>query len=233
VVSGIRNLSKGKIANFAAGLELDGKERAYFEALVAFNHAKTNPAKRALYGQLIRALPQTIQQLRRSQMDYFSKWHYVAVREALSTCEVRDDDVAPLAARLLPGVTAPQIKAALQALRGLGLIEKDAQGRWRARHATLLPIKDESADVLVRSFQAEMIGKAREALDTVPPEQRDISSSTLSVSAEGMRRIKGAIADFQAVIRKIVQSDKDEDRVLQFNMQLFPLTRIGDEHAQA
>lgn len=231
VVSGIRNLSRNKIANFAEGLELKEREKAYFEILVAFNHAKTNQAKRTLYDQLIRALPQKIQQLKLSQMEYFSKWYFVAVREALSICDI-GDDFHDLSARLLPGITPGQVKSAMQMLKQMGLIEKDGKGFWRAKHATLLPGRDESADILVRTFQAEMMDKAKEALDNVPPAHRDISTSTLSISPEGMKRVKAAIEDFQAVVRKIVQSDKGEDRVMQFNLQLFPLTRIKEEDAQ-
>ncbi len=231
MVSGIRNLSRGKIANFADGLELDEKERAYFEILVGFNHAKTNQAKRALYDQLIKALPQKIQQLKKSQMEYFSKWHHVAVREALATCEVRDN-FDELAARLMPRITRGQVKSAMQTLNELGLIEKDGKGCWRARHSTLLPSRDEAADLLVRAFQGEMLGLAKEALDNIPSPHRDISTSTLSISAEGLQRVKAAIEDFQVALRKIVQSDKGEDRVMQFNMQLFPLTRIEEENAK-
>lgn len=227
VVNGVRNLSRTALPRFAKGLELDAGEAAYFERLVAFNHAKTAASKQALYADLIKALPAKAQQLRLGQMEYFSKWYYVAVREALAICVVKDD-YENLAARLAPRITAAQAKAAVRLLHDLGLVERDAGGHWRARHATLLSKREESAPLLVRAFQGEMIAKAREALESVPQEHRDISTVTMSISAGGMSRIKEAVEEFRARIRDIVRDDRGEDRLAQLNIQLFPLTRVDD-----
>jgi uncharacterized protein (TIGR02147 family) len=227
VVNGTRNLSRAALPRFVKGLGLDAAEAAYFERLVAFNHAKTSSSKQALYAQLIQALPPKAQQLRLGQMEYFSKWYYVAVREALSICMVRDD-YEELAARLQPRITAAQAKAAVRLLADLGLVEKDETGRWRARHATLLSKREESEPLLVRAFQAEMMQKAREALESVPQEHRDISTVTMSISAAGMARIKQAVEEFRGRIRDIVRADKGEDRLAQLNIQVFPLTRVDD-----
>lgn len=232
VVSGTRNLSRNKIAKFALGLELDDREKVYFERLVAFNHAKTHQARQTLYENMVKALPLKIQHLKQGQMEYFSNWYYVAVRETLSICKVKDDYEA-LASRLQPRITATQAKSAVRLLEGLGLVERDAEGHWRARHVSLLSRRDESSPLHVRAFQSEMIAKAREALETVPQQHRDISTVTMSISAGGMERLKGAVDEFRKRVREIVQSDQGEDRVAQLNIQVFPLTRIEDQHAPA
>jgi uncharacterized protein (TIGR02147 family) len=227
VVNGTRNISRSTLPRFVQGLELDAGEAAYLERLVAFNHARTSASKQALYAQLIQALPAKAQQLRLGQMEYFSKWYYVAVREALAICDVKDE-YETLASRLQPRITAAQAKAAVRLLDSLGLVERNAEGLWKARHATLLSKREESAPLLVRAFQGEMIGKAREALETVPQEHRDISTVTMSISAGGMARIKEAVEEFRGRIRDIVRSDRGEDRLAQLNIQLFPLTRVDD-----
>jgi uncharacterized protein (TIGR02147 family) len=227
VAGGVRNLSKNKVPHFARGLELDERERVYFERLVAFNHAKTNQAKQALYELMVQALPPKHQQIKRTQMEYFSKWYYVAVREALAICRVRDD-YDELAAKLRPRITPAQAKSAIRLLGELGLIARDSEGAWRVRHGSLLSKRDEATALLVRSFQGEMIGKAREALETVPPGRRDISTVTMSISAQGMDRLKGAVEDFRKRVREIVQSDRGEDRLVQLNIQVFPLSQIEE-----
>lgn len=226
VTKGLRNLSKGKIPGFARALELDGRERAFFERLVAFNHAKTSQAKHLLYQQALEALPSRAQRVKLPQMEYFSKWYYVAVREALSILPVSDEYDA-LAAALHPPITPAQAKAAVRLLERLGLIGRDAVGRWRARHASLLGKRDEATAVLVRTFQGEMICRAREALESVPPAHREISTLTMSVSAPAMGRLRDAIEDFRRRVRDIVRSDSGEDRVVQLNIQMFPLTRFA------
>lgn len=231
IINGVRNLSKNKVAKFAKGLELEDKERAYFELMVRFNHADSNKAKQSLYEMMVAAMPTQIHQLKRSQLEYFSKWYYVAVRETLAIHAVRDD-YAELAEKLHPSITPTQAKSAIRLLHELGLIEKDAEGFWRARHLSLLSKRDESAALLLRAFQGEMIGKAREALETVPEGHRDISNITMSISGEGMERLKVMVADFRKRVQEFVQSDRNEDRVLQLNIQLFPLTRIEDGNAK-
>jgi uncharacterized protein (TIGR02147 family) len=225
VTGGLRNLSKGKIPGFSRALELDDREHAFFERLVSFNDAKSSQAKQLLYEQVLKALPSRAQQVKLTQMEYFSKWYYVAVREALSVIPVSGDCEA-LAAALHPPITAAQARGALKLLERLSLIERDPGGVWRARHAALLGKRDEATAVLMRAFQGEMIGRARDALETVPQAHRDISTVTMSISPGGFGRLKGAIEDFRKRVRDIVRSDTGEDRVIQLNIQVFPLTRF-------
>jgi uncharacterized protein (TIGR02147 family) len=226
VTGGLRNLSKGKIPGFARALDLDERERVFFERLVAFNDAKPNQAKQKLYEQVIKALPSQAQQVKLSQMEYFSKWYYAAVREALSVLPVSDDyDV--LAAAIHPPITPAQAKGAIRLMENLGLVARDAEGIWRARHASLLGKRGEASAVLMRAFQGEMIVRANEALESVPHVHRDISTLTMSVSSQAMGRLKRAIEDFRKQVRGIVRSDSGEDRVVQLNIQMFPLTRFA------
>lgn len=223
VSSGDRKITRKKLGNFVKGLELDEREALYFERLVAFTQAGTHRERQHRYELLLQALPPRAAHLKRSQMQYFSKWYYVAVREALAICDVKDRyDV--LAAKIYPPLTESQARTAVRALEELGLVERDAKGRWRSRHASLLRRGDEASPVLVRAFQGEMIARAREALETVPQAYRDISSLTMSISADGMRRVKEAVDAFRKHIREIVASDRGEDRVAQLNVQVFPLT---------
>jgi uncharacterized protein (TIGR02147 family) len=226
VTGGLRNLSKGKIPGFARALDLDERERVFFERLVAFNDAKPNQAKHKLYEQVIKALPSQAQQVKLSQMEYFSNWYYAAVREALSVLSVSDDYDA-LAAAIHPPITPAQAKGAIRLMENLGLVARDAEGIWRAPHASLLGKRGEASAVLMRAFQGEMIVRAREALESVPHVHRDISTLTMSVSPQAMGRLKRAIEDFRKQVRGIVRSDSGEDRVVQLNIQMFPLTRFA------
>lgn len=224
VLSGRRNLTRAKVPKFAKAFCLTDAEAEYLGLLVAFNHAKTDAAKQAVYELLVKAMPIKAQRLRLDQREYFSKWYYVALREALAIHPVHDD-IDGLAASLRPAVTPAQARSALKLLESLGLIARDGTGRWRATQASLLSRQDESTALLVRGFQEEMMDLAKRALAEVGKEERDISCVTMSVSAGGLERIKGALKDCRQRILEIVQADQDEDRVIQMNMQVFPLTR--------
>jgi uncharacterized protein (TIGR02147 family) len=224
VLSGRRNLTRAKVPKFAKAFCLTDAEAEYLGLLVSFNHAKTDAAKQAVYELLVKAMPVKAQRIKLGQREYFSKWYYVAVREALAIHAVNEDAEA-LAASLRPAITTAQAKSALKLLEDLGLIARDAQGRWRAAQSSLLSHQDESTALLVRGFQGEMMDLAKRALTETGKDERDISCVTMSVSAQGLERVKAMIKECQQRILEIVQSDHDEDRVVQMNLQVFPLTR--------
>ena len=230
VLSGHRNLTRAKIPKFAKALGLSPAEEQYLGLLAAFTDAKSEAAKQTIYESLVQAMPVKAQRLKLNQREYFSKWYYVAVREALAVVDVRDD-AEPLASALRPAITAAQARGALKLLESLQLIVKDAAGRWRATQASLLSHKDEATSLLVRGFQSEMIDLARQALTQVAPEERDISCVTMSVSERGLERVKAMIKECRDRIVEIVQSDRGEDRVIQMNVQVFPLTFPKEQHA--
>jgi uncharacterized protein (TIGR02147 family) len=230
VIGGSRNLSKSYVEKFALGLGLDGKERDYFDLMVAFTHAPDDQARQEVYGLMVKAMPLRIQGLRRSQWEYFSKWYHVAVRETLSIVKVKDD-YAELAARLNPCITPAEAKAAIALLEGLGLVERDGEGHWKARHVSLVSKGDESESLLFRAYRKEMLARAGEALDRFPPQAQNNSCVTLSVSPAGMERILSHLEDFHKRVIETVQADRNEDRVLQINVQVFPLTETEADHA--
>lgn len=223
VISGIRNLTPSTLPKLARACELSEREESYLAHLVAFNHARSAIEKQAAYQGMIESLPSKAQQLKQSQLEYFSKWYYVAVREALAVHAVRDD-CEPLARLLRPRITVAQAKAALRLLSELHLIHRDAEGRWHATHATVLSQNDAGAGLMVRSFQSEMLILARQALDDVPREERHITTQTMSLSEGGMAKVAAILEDCHRRILDVVSADRGEDRVVQLNMQLFPIT---------
>ncbi|MDB5105992.1 MAG: hypothetical protein JWP91_3681 [Fibrobacteres bacterium] len=231
VIGGSRNLSKAYLPKFTKALGLDEKEAAFFGSMVAFNQAVTDKDKQALYELMVKALPLRTQRLRRSHLDYFSKWYHVAIRETLSIHKLKGEDCESLAARLAPAITVPQAKAALKLLAGLGLIERDAEGFWKASHVSLVSQGDEAETLLYRAYRKEMILKALEALDRFPAHRQNSSCITMSVSPAGMERVMAYLEDFHRRVLETVQADSGEDRVMQINLQVFPLTRIGNADA--
>src|SRR3954454_16415684 len=49
VLHGRRNLAKAQIQKFCKAMDLGGRERAYFELLVAFGHAGSDAARQTIY----------------------------------------------------------------------------------------------------------------------------------------------------------------------------------------
>jgi uncharacterized protein (TIGR02147 family) len=229
VINGRRNLAKAQVQKFSKAMDLGEKERLYFDLMVTFCHAKSDVARKSIYASMLETMPIHVQQIRQSQMEYFAKWYHVALRESLAIVSIKGDG-EELASLLDPPITPAQARSGLKVLERLRLIARDPEGCWRAAHASLLSPEDAGAALMLRAFQREMMHQAGEALERVGPSDRDISCVTMSVSGPGLIRIKELVADFHKRVLEVVQSDQNEDRVVQMNLQVFPLTRKEDVH---
>jgi uncharacterized protein (TIGR02147 family) len=80
------------------------------------------------------------------------------------------------------------------------------------------------------NYHKEMLRMADEALDTVAPSERDMSSVTVAISAQQMKELKRRVTEFRNSLLSWLDSSTDKkDEVLQVNFQVFPLTRRKKE----
>jgi len=112
----------------------------------------------------------------------------------------------------------------IKLLLKLGLIAPDNTGRLRPANDF---VTTNGVDQLkaVRSYQKSALKLAVGAIDTIPPELRDISTLTVSASRQCLEVIRERISDIRHEIIELVRKDKDVEEVYQINFQIFPLTR--------
>jgi uncharacterized protein (TIGR02147 family) len=125
--------------------------------------------------------------------------------------------------RLSPPISAREAKQALSVLGELGLLVRDASGRLQQADP-LLETGQGPLGHHVVSFHRAMLERAAEALDRVPREEREIASLTLCVSEERMRELKTQLERFQDELLQSYGADRDARRVVQVNLQMFPLS---------
>lgn len=221
ILDGKRNLGAKFLAPLARRLGLKKEEARFFAALVAHGNAKTDADKKRTLERLqqFRKFRET-RAIDPSQYAYFTRWYFVAVREALSGLW-RDRTPRELARAL--GLQEKQVEESLVALESLGLIERAATGGgWKALDAAVkTPVEVRS--LLVREFHKQMIHRALVAIDRLPVVRRDISALTLSLDEQGFRRLKEKIADFRASLNAELSGQPKADKVIQVTIQAFPL----------
>jgi uncharacterized protein (TIGR02147 family) len=225
IVQGKVNLTDNTLPKFIAAMKLTDKEEQYFRLMVEFTHAVTASARQEVFDRMIGLLPRKIQRARANQREYYSKWFYTAVHQALAVLEVRAN-FGELARFIEPPITTPEAKKALLMLQELGLAEPDSEGRWRTTTQTLMA-GDEVGAFLVHEYQGALMDLGKESLRRFAKEQRHVSTTTVSVSSEGKERILRKLEEVQREIIEIVRSDSNETQVCQFNLQFFPLTRVS------
>jgi uncharacterized protein (TIGR02147 family) len=78
-----------------------------------------------------------------------------------------------------------------------------------------------------------MIDRAKESMETVPVELREISGITLGISGACIDRIKQRIRMFKDEIITMVVDDKTESSdVYQLNIQFFPIIKNSSKKQQ-
>ena len=224
VLAGRRRLGKAAALRLAQALQFNRGEEEYFLCLVDFNQAGTLEEKNLYYAKLLGLKGTDIDVLSPEKYAYFANWYHAALRELLyfHPCT---GDFRELGRRLTPPVPAAKVKRAVLLMEKLGLLVKDAQGRYR-QTSKLISSDDAGGSLHVENFQADTLKLAREALDRHKASTRDISTVTATLSEESLEKVKAAIKELRRTVLTLAEQDEKVDRVYQLNLQLFPLSRI-------
>lgn len=204
-------------------LALDEKASEYFGLLLSFNKAKRDQDAKMLFEKLMALRPLQIHTLESTRYEFFSQWYHVALWELLSFMPFQGN-FETLAQRFCPAITATKAKRAMEVLQRLNLVEQADNGMWKARHG-LLTTGEEWQSMAIRTFQREAIQLAEQALDSVPKENRDISTVTLSLSESTFEVVREKLRAMRQELLEISEHETQKDAVYQFNLQVFPLTR--------
>lgn len=228
VMQGEKNLSQASVFKISGALSLKREETDYFENLVKFNQSR-NLKEKDFYFQKLSALRGEYQvdgsahRLESQQYEYYAKWWHTAVRSVLDMYEFRGD-FKWLAKKLDPAITPAQAEQSVDLLVGLGLVSREAGGRYRPTHKTLTtgtPI----LPLAITKFHLGTLELATRCLDEVPKEDRDLSCLTLGISRKTLDRIKQKLKRFRSELLKLAEADEEADTVYHLNLHMFPMSK--------
>lgn len=225
VMSGQRNLTTESVTKFSKGLKLNKQESEYFENLVFFNQARTSDEKNRYFEKLSKHRKyREIHILESDKFEFFSKWYYSAVRELIHIRHFKEDS-AWIAKALIPNITEKQAMESVELLLKLGLVRRDEAGRLRNVDVNISS-GAEVQSLAVKNYHMEMLTTAKNALETLPGTERDISAVIVTSSEEKLEEIKTEIREFRKRLLQLASENVSEhDRVYQLNMQFFPLSK--------
>lgn len=224
VIEGQRNLTNESLAKIALGFGLSPTEREFFENLVFMNQSETHAEKDYYYQKMMAAKAYTkIHKIHKACYEYFSKWYYPAIRE-MAVFNDGGYSAAEIADRLTPRITPKEAEKALTLLTELGLIAKDAQGKWRQVDNTITT-GPEVQSLTIANFHKEMLKLAAESIDRFSSAERDITGLTISINSQKISLIKELIAGLRKELLTLACQDELADQVIQINFQVFPLSK--------
>jgi uncharacterized protein (TIGR02147 family) len=224
VMDGKRNLGPAAVGQFTKALKLDTRESAFFADLVALGQAETVAERNRAFERV--AANRRFRAARRLEgplFEYLTHWFYPAVRELAGRADFREEP-RWIAAQILPRITADDARAALATLEQLGLLVRDERGRL-VRGDPSLTTGHEVRSVVIPAYHRQMIERAAGAVDTVPPEQRDISALTVCVRESSIADLKERIHRFREEMLERCDGEAEPERVYQLCIQLFPLSQ--------
>jgi uncharacterized protein (TIGR02147 family) len=220
VVDGSRGLSSDSLFKLAKVLELSGKAFTYFQALVAFNQAKTNTQKDHYFQQLIaRNSDVRAAIMLRNSYDFFAQWYHSSVRE-LATIIDWGDDYRLLAKKVRPPITVRQARQSIALLKKLKMLTKKGD-RWVQTEPDMTT-GDTVQSLAVEKFHLQNLNLAAESIDGTPARERDISCLVAGLSPEMYETVKREIMDFRKKLVGLISRDTTPSRVYHISMQLFP-----------
>lgn len=239
VIEGRQSLGRALIFKFSAAIGHSKNEAEYFENMVYFNESKSVEERKLFFERMMACQSSRAKIIDAGKYEYYSRWYYSAVR-ALLTCKQFKDDpdsIKEIAHSLNPQIRPDQAQKALKILETLGFVRKDVEGYYILCEAavstgSLQPDKN-VAGLSIMNYQKEMIKLSLDAFDRFSSDRMNMSTLTLSMSAESLAEIKNDLAALRNKIAGMAARDPKPEDVFQLNIQLFPMSenRSGATHA--
>lgn len=223
VMDGKRNITKNTVVKIIQGLNFADERATYFENLVFFNQAKTDKEKAFYYGKLVKSTPGSrLHKMDQAHFRIFTEWYHSVIREMV---ELRGFNPAPewISRRLGGTITPAQAAESLNLLSSLGLISRTANGYSQAQ--SLITTDDEVSDLLVKQYHRQMLDQAKDSMENVPAEKRDISAVTFAIQRKDFPALKKHLQLMRKELLDFSSESGTGEDVVQVNIQLFPLTR--------
>lgn len=222
VLQGERHLAESSLDAWVQYLKLDAREEDYLRTLLQFAKARSARERTQALDRLIAQQGVRMAPLERDQWEYLRDWHHVALRGVLGLDGRLD--AARAGARLDPPMGTKDAQSAMEVLERLNLIRREPDGRWALTEDFVEAGR--VAPTAVREHQKEMLRLAEEAIDRHPPEVRQVSSATFTLSLDDLEEVRRRIRSVRDSLLRMSAESKSADQVFQFEAVVFPLTQV-------
>jgi uncharacterized protein (TIGR02147 family) len=228
ILQGKTNISLETATGFADLVELKGRPREYFLALVSWNQSKDPDELRRSHAKLQRFLDFKVRELKAEQERFLESWHHAAIREILGMEPYRGD-ADRLAALLDPPITRRMAEESIELLISLGLAARTSRGVERRDPS--LSAGTAFPEMVTGRFFRELHGLGIRAMDHYERPRRSMSWVTFSASPAALAEILEEARAFRRKVLEIASRDARPTGVHQLTLMVHPLSRELPEAA--
>lgn len=226
IIKGRRPLTSKAAIRIADVLQLQGKERKYFEDLVAYHNSRDSMQRELLFQELLELKTKEVkaEDTLLAQLEFFTEWFHSAIYE-LSFTGSFTADPKQLASMLRPRIRPEQARKSLDLLERLGLLSRDQEtGSYKPTHSRI-STGDEIASLAITRYHQKMIELGKESLTSIHAQARDVSSVSIAIPSSLLPEVKKEISLFRKKLLNMAEQATNADVVYQTNIQFFPLSR--------
>lgn len=222
VCDGKTCLSKPGVPKVAHAMGLTGFDLTYFTLLVRFGNAKTDSAKKEAFDELQReARANRVRIIESDAFRYYESSLCPILRELAPLMPLAYPN--EIAAKIKHPVAALDVRNALQFLTQAGFLKRRADGSYEQTEKAVKGSK-EAIPLAIRSMNTEMAELAKQSIENVEPERRNISGVTMGIDDEAFARITREVDECRRRVVAIANESRCINQVYRLNFQLFPLT---------
>ena len=222
VCEGKSSLSRVGVPRVAAAMKLSGFELAYFEKMVEFGNATNDEKKKAAFTDLTRIAKE--QHARVIDADTFA-YYESAVNSIVRELAPLMPGALPLemAKKIKHAFTAQQVRDSLALLTKANFLKETAENTYQQTDKAITG-SSEAIPLALRAMNREMTDLAKEAIDKIDVNERNISGVTMGIDAQTFARISEEVKNCRKRVIALANECKKIDQVYRLNLQLFPLT---------
>ena len=230
IINGKRSPNVHTLERMASSLQLSGVERKAFLLLAQYSEENIPANKEQILNQILLCKRQSINDLSaQMELDFYREWHHAIIFEMVGLPKFSSDP-AWIVEHINASISMREVKESLEFLEKTGIIRFDEALGRHVKVTSDFETKSEVPGVGIIRFHQKMIDLAKESIDTVSYQDREIGAVTVAVSSEGMEIIKKTIQTFRKYLMFLASDYATEsDTVLQLNFQMFPIATTGDQ----
>jgi uncharacterized protein (TIGR02147 family) len=161
------------------------------------------------------------------EFELYSSWWVVPVRELL-TMDRAPESPKEIASRLWPRIKPTEAKRALALLARLGLFQARANETGLKSPEGTLETAPQVMSLAVRNYHRSMLSLAAESLNTLPREDRNVTSITLRMTRRDYGWVCQRISEFEDELLTELggnQPTADEAEIHNVCISVVPVTR--------
>ncbi len=224
ILSGQVKMGPRTVSGLLRLMELKGLEADYFKAMVDYNQSNDLAMKQNALHSMHRCRSGGGTHLQPDQSEFWSDYKYAMIRDALWV-EPFDGNAEAFGKRFSPPLLAAEVKHVIEKLLHWGLTEVDDAGLVRRSDVRSLTSGLKSREEAIAAYQHSYLELAHFALDTTPESERNFSTLSFSIPSSRWPEIEIEIRRFRRALRSLAEDCLKEDRLMQMNVQVFPVFR--------